>query len=61
MADIIEEALDLINLDPPPADIEQRLKELEQRANENEAVEFPWVWEAWSTRQDELGPTPTKV
>jgi hypothetical protein len=61
MADVIERAQELLQIDPPPADIEQQLRALEEQANEFEQAEFPWIWEAWAIRQDELGPTPLKV
>jgi hypothetical protein len=60
MADNISEAIALIQLDNPPADIEDQLKALEAKASDLELLEFPWIWEAWATRQDELGATELK-
>lgn len=55
MADVIEQAQAILQLNPLPADAEQQLRALEEQANEFEQMEFEMIWEGLFTAQEQFG------
>jgi len=58
--DVIQQAQAILNIDPLPADAEQQLRDLENQANEFEALEFPMIWEGYVVRQAQYGEVEEK-
>lgn len=51
----LDQALEILNLEPIPDDAEERLKTLEAQADDTEKELFRQIWEGWHQAQDRDG------